>query len=98
MQAESPTFVDVDDSKAIATAFTKTKLKLTPPAHIVFVAALFNYSCMNLHPSIINAQVPQIFANVLERAWMEMEKAPQLNDEQWGDLSTFIDRFFSSTQ
>ncbi|KAF8599193.1 hypothetical protein BDV93DRAFT_511898 [Ceratobasidium sp. AG-I] len=90
MQIQPPTFVDLDDSKAIAIGFAERKLKLTPPAHIVFVSALFHYTCVNLDQKAIEVQIPQIFPGVLQRAWVELEKAVQLNDEQWGDLGTYL--------
>lgn len=97
-QVQLPTFVDLGDSEAIATGFIERKLKLTPPAHIIFVAALFNYVCVNLHPRIFAARIPQIFAGVLGRVWLNIEDAAQLNDRQCENLGTFVGRFLRTIQ
>ncbi|KAF8599186.1 hypothetical protein BDV93DRAFT_592123 [Ceratobasidium sp. AG-I] len=95
--AYSPTFVDVDDSEAVVASFCQARLKSTPPAHIIFTAMVFKYACINLHPSIFNARIPQLFAGVVERAWVQLEKAAQLNNRQLGNLSTFIEHFVQIT-
>lgn len=95
--AYSPTFVDVVDSETIVAGFSEARLKSTPPAHVIFVAMVFKYACINLHPTIFNARIPQLFAGVVERAWVQFKKVAQLNDRQLGNLSTFIEHIVQIT-
>ncbi|KAF8599187.1 hypothetical protein BDV93DRAFT_609435 [Ceratobasidium sp. AG-I] len=92
VQGRSPTYADIADSEAIATIFTMSRLKSTPLPNIIFATMLFDYACINLHPSIFHTRIPEIFTGVLERAWVQLEKVAQLNDREIGNLSTFFER------
>lgn len=96
VQGRTPTFVEITDSEAIASAFSNRRLKSTPLPNIIFATMLFDYASLNLHPSIFKTRIPEMFAGILERAWVQLEKAGQLSDREIGNLSTFIERLFQT--
>lgn len=96
VQGRTPTYVDIADSEAIVSAFSNSRLKSTPLPNIIFATMLFDYASLNLHPSIFNTRIPGMFAGILERAWVQLEKAGQLNNRELGNLSTFIERVFET--
>lgn len=92
VQGRSPTFVDIADSEAIASAFLNKRLKSTPLPNLIFATMLFDYASLNLHPSMFHNRISEMFEQVLERAWVQLERVGQLNDREIGNLSTFIER------
>lgn len=94
--SNSPSFVDLADSQAIVASLIERRLKSDPLPHIIFASMLFNYASLNLHPRIFNACIPDMFAGVLERAWVQLEGAGQLNNRRMGNLSTFAERFLQT--